>query len=81
MFKSILFSLVKQAGIEEMKILISKLKESDNANFETDIKAAYLLFKRLSIVAESTKTNIDDTVVSIFTTAIEDYANENNISL
>lgn len=81
MFKQILFSLVKQAGIEEAKVLLLKLKDSDADNFLLDVKAAYLFFKRLAIIAEQTKTNIDDTLAAIWVTAIEEFSSDNNISL
>lgn len=72
-------STIEEGYVE--KLLVS-LKENETAEeLAADLKAGYSFFNRIALLAAKTSTNVDDTLVGVFVSAIKDSAKTNGVSL
>lgn len=73
---------IKAIGQIEIGDLLEKLDVAeDDAEFAEDLKGGYRLFKRLQLLAEKTKTKIDDGLLDLVVAAIEMKAESAGIDL
>lgn len=73
---------IKTVEKAQLSDLLEKLKEAETKeNVENDVKALHGIFKRLDALAQKTKTKIDDNLIDGVVEALEEFADDNDISL
>ena len=79
---TIFLGAFKEAGKASVSELLANIKEHNDADtYEQTLKAGSSFFTLLSKVAAKSKTKIDDGVIEIFLSPIQDAADADDITL